>query len=106
MPSESLILVRTTVGTDAHAQGLAQALVESGLAACVHASTIQSSYLWKGKTVHGREVLVEARTTPERELEIRRVMAKGHPYEMPLIESIPVEVNMEYARWAAAPQPR
>ncbi|MFN2638251.1 MAG: divalent cation tolerance protein CutA, partial [Gemmatimonadaceae bacterium] len=51
--------------------------------------------------VHEREVLVEARTTRERELDVRRCMAKGHPYEMPLIESLPVEVNPDYARWAA-----
>jgi periplasmic divalent cation tolerance protein len=104
VPSESLVLVRTTVASDAHAQGLAQALVERGLAACVHAWPIQSSYQWKGKTVHEREVLVEARTTRDRELEVRRCMAKGHPYELPLIESIPVEVNPDYARWAAEPR--
>jgi periplasmic divalent cation tolerance protein len=102
--SEALILVRTTVASDAHAQGLAQALVEQGLAACVHAWPIQSSYLWKGKTVHEREVLVEARTTRDKEVAVRRCMAKGHPYELPLIESIPVEVNNDYAKWAAEPR--
>jgi periplasmic divalent cation tolerance protein len=104
MPSEALVLVRTTVASDVHAQGLAQALVEQNLAACVHAWPIQSSYRWKGKTVHEREVLVEARTTRDRELEVRRCMAKGHPYELPLIESIPIEVNPDYARWASEPR--
>jgi uncharacterized protein involved in tolerance to divalent cations len=103
VPFESLVLVRTTVASDDHAQGLAQALVEQGIAACVHAWPVQSSYQWKGKTVHEREILVEARTTRDREMEVRRCMAKGHPYELPLIESIPVEVNTDYAKWAAGP---
>jgi periplasmic divalent cation tolerance protein len=100
VPSEPLVLVRTTVASDAHAQGLAQALLEQGLVACVHAWPVQSSYRWKGKAVHEREVLVEARTTRGRELEVRRCMARGHPYDLPLIESFPVEVNPEYAKWA------
>ncbi|MEA3144407.1 MAG: periplasmic divalent cation tolerance protein [Thermoplasmata archaeon] len=104
MPFESLVLVRTTVASDDHAQGLAQALVEQGIAACVHAWPVQSSYQWKGKTVHEREILVEARTTRDKEMEVRRCMAKGHPYELPLIESIPVEVNTDYAKWAAGPR--
>lgn len=100
-----MVLLRTTVATEEHAQGLAQVLVESGLAACVHASPIRSSYMWKGRLHHGGEILVEARTTADREVEVRRCMAKGHPYELPLIESVPVEVNREYARWAAGQGP-
>ena len=103
MPSEPLVLVRTTVASDAQAQALANALVAEGLAACVHTSPIQSTYRWKGAAVSEREVLVEARTTREREVEVRRRIAKGHPYELPLIESLPVEVNPDYARWATAP---
>jgi periplasmic divalent cation tolerance protein len=96
-----MVLLRTTVATEEHAQGLAQVLIEFGLAACVHSWPIRSSYTWKGGIRHEAEVLVEARTTAEREVEVRRRMAKGHPYELPLIESVPIEVNREYARWAA-----
>lgn len=103
MPSERLVLVRTTVATHAQAQALAQALVGEGLAACVHTAAIQSTYHWKGKTASEPEVLVEARTTPDREVAVRRRMAEGHPYELPLIESLPVEANPEYARWAKSP---
>ncbi|MFO1535503.1 MAG: divalent-cation tolerance protein CutA [Thermoplasmatota archaeon] len=103
MPSEPLVLVRTTVASDAQAQALARALVEEGLAACVHTSAVYSTYRWDGKLEQEREVLVEARTTPDRELEVRHRMAKGHPYELPLIESFPVEANREYARWASGP---
>lgn len=104
MPSEPLVLVRTTVASLEQADALAKALVTEGLAACVHTSTLRSTYRWQGKLEQHVEILVEARTVPEREVAVRRRIEQGHPYELPLVESLRVEANVAYAKWASAEQ--
>lgn len=98
-----LVLVRTTVGREADARSLADRLLDAG-AACVHTSKVSSRYDWKGKREAADEWLVEARTTIGGEDLVRRAMAEGHPYDLPLIESWRVEVNGAYAAWAATPK--
>lgn len=101
MPTEPMVVVRTTLATEAQAQDLAQALLKERIAVCVHSWPMQSSYVWKGGLEHATEFLVEARTTAAREMAVRARMAKGHPYELPVIESLGVEVNGPYAQWAS-----
>jgi periplasmic divalent cation tolerance protein len=97
---QPLALVRTTVATKAQAEALARILVVGGLAACVHVHPIRSTYRWKGRLEQTPEVVVEARTTVEREGEVREAMARGHPYEVPLVESWRVQAGASYAAWA------
>lgn len=95
-----MALVRTTVATEAQARVLADALVESRLAACVHLSRIRSTYMWKGRQEDGDEWLVEARALPRKTAAVQERMAEGHPYEVPLIETVKSSVNDEYGKWA------
>ncbi|MFO1533161.1 MAG: divalent-cation tolerance protein CutA [Thermoplasmatota archaeon] len=96
-----MLLVRTTVATEAQAHGLADRLVQSGLAACVHTGRIRSTYVWKGRQEDGDEWLVEARILPRHATAVRAALADGHPYEVPLVETVKVVVDAAYARWAA-----
>jgi periplasmic divalent cation tolerance protein len=95
-----MTLVRTTVATEAQAHALADALVQSALAACVHVTRIHSTYRWKGRQEEGDEWQVEARALPRKTAAVQKRMAEGHPYELPLIETVKCSVNDDYAKWA------
>jgi periplasmic divalent cation tolerance protein len=98
--SQRLHLVRTTVGSKQAADALAQQLIDERLAACTHVAPIASTYRWKGKTEHEEEFVVEARTTAARRAAVVDAMLKGHPYEVPLVESWPVaDVPVAYMAW-------
>lgn len=95
-----LCLVRTTVGKRADAESLARRLVESRLAGCAHVSEVGSVYRWEGAVRQETEFLVEARTTIGGRAALARAMEQGHPYAVPLVESIAVaQVPAKYAAW-------
>lgn len=95
-----MALVRTTLPAEAAARALAEALVADGLAACVHVAPLRSTYQWKGRREEAEEWLVEARALPRRAAAVRRRMLEGHPYEVPLVETVKSSVNDGYAAWA------
>ena len=96
-----LVLVRTTLPDAEAADRMARGLVERGLAACVHASPLRSTYRWGGKLEQEDEVLLEARTTPEHADAVWEHLLKNHPYELPLVEILGgVKTTARYAAWA------
>jgi len=95
-----MALVRTTVGTEAQAHALADRLVDDGLAACVHVTSVRSSYVWKGRREDTAEWLVEARVLHRRIHAAVEAMKDRHPYELPLVELLPTWVDAAYASWA------
>lgn len=100
VPSRQAVLVRTTVETRMQAEALARRLVDARLAACVHVQEVASVYRWQGRVQQETEFLVEARTTPGRRGDVERAMLDGHPYEVPLVESIrPTALSAAYAAW-------
>lgn len=101
-PRQGLALVRTTVATRQQAETLAQRLVRDHVAACVHLQDVASVYRWDGRVQQESEVLVEARTTWERRIDVERIMLEGHPYETPVVEAWAVrDVPADYGAWAA-----
>lgn len=98
--ANAMALVRTTVGDETAAKGLAKRLVDKGLAVCVHVHPITSTYRWKGETVQEGEWLVEARVRQDGAEACWVAVQKGHPYDVPLVEmTSPTRVNGAYARW-------
>ena len=83
------------------AKGLACALVEQNLAACVQLTEgIHSVYRWEGKICEEREVLLSAKTTQARWLEISAFIQNTHPYDLPEILAFsPAQYEEQYGNW-------
>ncbi|MHB1260620.1 MAG: divalent-cation tolerance protein CutA [Thermoplasmatota archaeon] len=102
--TSSMVLVRTTVGTRDAATAIARSLIDAKLAACVHVQEMASVYRWKGKVEEQAEWLVEARALPARESSVREAMLAGHPYEVPLVETLTsTGLSKAYLDWAGSP---
>lgn len=90
----------TTVESDADALRLARLLVERRLAACVSILPVAASvYRWEGKVVESAERLLWIKTTPEREGELRTLLAAEHPYALPEILRLEATAAERYRRW-------
>jgi len=80
-----------TAGSKSEARKIAQALVESRLAACVNIlDNMQSIYRWQGKVQEDSEVVLIAKTT---ETQVSRLIEKVkslHSYDCPCVVSLPV----------------
>jgi len=85
------------------APGLARALVEERLVACVNiVPRIRSIYRWQGKIEDGEEALLLLKTTSERLDRLTARIKELHPYEVPEIIALtvnPEEGNPDYIDW-------
>ncbi|WP_210244145.1 divalent-cation tolerance protein CutA [Arenimonas fontis] len=99
----ALVLLHTTVADAADAERLADRLIESRLAACVHVETISSTYRWQGRIERAREWRLSAKTSAARLDEAADLLRREHPYELPAIWTTPVVwAEPAYADWVAA----
>ena len=99
-PDKILVVVTSLPNIEA-AKGLARALVEMNLAACVQLTEgIQSIYRWEGKICEEHEVLLSAKTTESKWLEISAYIQKTHPYDLPEILAFsPEQYDEQYGKW-------
>jgi periplasmic divalent cation tolerance protein len=93
------------------APGIARALVEAGLAACVNVVPgVRSVYSWKGELCDDAESILLVKSTAERGAELAARLAELHPYELPELVALDVvdgESSPEYLRWVVeAVRPR
>ena len=96
----NLIAVYTTVATLQDAQRIAQALVERKLAACAQISEIESFYFWNGAVQHEPERCILLKTTTDRYAAVESAIRELHPYELPAIHAVPIELaSSQYAAW-------
>ncbi len=90
------LLVLSTVGSEAEAQRIAQALVDRRLAACVNiVPKIQSVYRWEGKVENSEEVLLLIKTDKRHVDEARGVIRGLHSYSLPEFISLAIEGGSE-----------
>ncbi|WP_019625035.1 divalent-cation tolerance protein CutA [Thioalkalivibrio sp. ALJT] len=94
-------LVITTLDDSEAADTLAGALVERGLAACVHLLPAgRSVYMWKGNIEFDTEVTLLIKTSPARLDELQTWLADQHPYETPELIALPIERGLpDYLDW-------
>ena len=99
-PSKLLVVVTSLPSLEA-AKGLARALVEQNLAACVQLSDgIQSIYRWEGKICEEQEVLLAAKTTEPKWLEALAFIKRAHPYDLPeILAFAPEQYERQYGEW-------
>jgi periplasmic divalent cation tolerance protein len=79
------------------AERIARILVEEKLAACVNMAPVKSVYAWKGELCVDDEVTLLVKTAGERLPELRQRILAMHPYELPEIVVLPVDVERSHA---------
>jgi periplasmic divalent cation tolerance protein len=100
MSADSLVIVLTTLGDGADAEGMARALVEDGLAACVNIlPPMTSVYRWKGSVERESERQLVVKTTAGRVAALESRVQALHPYELPEFLVLAAEASVAYADW-------
>ena len=107
MSSETIIdaiLVYTTVADIDAANRLAELLVETSRAACVHiVPSIKSVYRWQGQVQRDDEVQLVIKSDAGRYAEIEALLREHHPYELPEIVAVRVDSgSQQYLKWIAS----
>ncbi|WP_114689122.1 divalent-cation tolerance protein CutA [Polynucleobacter necessarius] len=99
--SSTLLVVATSLPSVELAKTMARAMVENYLAACVQLTEgIQSIYRWEGKIFEEKEVLLSAKTTEAKWLEISTFIKNAHPYDLPEILAFsPEQYEKQYGKW-------
>jgi periplasmic divalent cation tolerance protein len=94
------IVLMTAPGID-EAQALARKLVEERLAACVSLLPGATSvYRWEGEVQEDSEVLMVAKTSAARLVELEARVAELHPYDVPEFVALdPCHVAPAYLAW-------
>jgi periplasmic divalent cation tolerance protein len=95
------LVVYITAPDEKEASGIARALVEARLAACVNIiRDIRSIYSWQGKIEDEKEFLLIAKTRPELFNALKTKVLEMHSYSVPEIIALPVvDGSGEYIKW-------
>lgn len=80
------------------APGLARALVERRLAACVNiVPGVRSIYRWKGEVVEDSESTLLVKTAADAVEALRAALIELHPYQVPEVVVLDVDSNASHA---------
>jgi len=99
-----MVLVLTTVPSDALGEEIATALVTERLAACVNISAPMTSiYRWKGNVERDTERQLVIKTTVDRVKVLQQRIKELHSYELPEFIVIELSGGSEaYLQWIAS----
>jgi len=97
----SVIAVLTNLPDSESAFNVARALVRRRLAACVNVlGPATSFYRWEGRDEQAREFPLLIKSTRERYPELEQAIRELHPYDLPEIIALPVELGLlNYLGW-------
>jgi periplasmic divalent cation tolerance protein len=98
------LLVLTNLPDQESAEGLANALIEAHVAACVNIlAPCRSVYRWQGAVESAAEVPLLIKTAADRYAALEVAIRESHPYELPEIVALPVACGLpDYLAWVAA----
>lgn len=96
-----MIIVYCTTPSLNEAKVIAEALVNSKLAACVNIiDNIKSFYLWKDKVCNDSETVMIIKTKKELFSQVQTKIKELHSYDTPCVLSIPVDnVEKKFDNW-------
>jgi periplasmic divalent cation tolerance protein len=97
-----IALVRTSFGSREEAERIAAAMIEHHLAACVTLSDGASIYRWQGAIERANETIALFKTRMTLADDLAAALTGAHSYDLPVIESWPVAVSPEAAKWIIA----
>lgn len=94
----------TTAANREEAHRIANALVETGLAACVNiVESVHSIYRWKEKVEQVAEVMLWIKTTEDKLSALEQTLKTLHSYELPELVVLPVVGgSAPYLQWIQA----
>ncbi|MCT7993244.1 divalent-cation tolerance protein CutA [Laspinema olomoucense] len=93
-------IVWVTAPTRTEAEAIAEALVESRLAACVSLVPIHSIYTWRGKINKEEEWQLTIKTDLRQFTRLESTIKSLHSYEVPEIIAIPIIAgSTPYLNW-------
>ena len=97
----STIVLLCTCSSEKEGRRLAEALVQSKLAACVNLLCgVQSIYRWEGEMEKAAEVLLMIKSTADHFDELRARITELHSYETPEIIALPITAGSDkYLDW-------
>ena len=101
MKRSQVLIVLVTCPTVRAARRIGNTVVQRRLAACVNlVPGVESTFRWKGKVDHAREVLLVIKTTAARFEALRRAVVSLHPYDVPEVIGFPAQRgHTPYLRW-------
>lgn len=101
--AKDCLLVMCNLPNLGNAQQLAEHLVGTGLAACVNIQpACKSIYRWDGRVEQSNEVPVFIKTTRARYAELETAIRVLHPYDVPEIIAIPIDMGLPaYLHWVS-----
>lgn len=94
-----ILMVTTTVATEAEARRLAHAVLHARLAACVQVEPITAYFHWEGALEECRELRVACKTAASAMPALMALLRKQHPYTLPQLVVQPVQASSEYGCW-------
>lgn len=98
-----ILVVTTTVGSQADAARLARELIACRLAACVQVDAgVRSYYRWQGHDCEEAEWRLTLKTVPGLADAVTAFLREHHPYELPQIVMLPARASAAYAGWVRA----
>jgi len=96
----SIIMLITSVDSQAAAEALVHEMVKKRLAACVQISVpVSSTYHWKGGVESVDEYCLSIKTTAEKLDDAIAWLCQHHPYEVPEMLWWPVHASDAYSAW-------
>ena len=102
--STELLIVITTFKSIDDAKKMAHQLIEGRLAACVQIQGgMHSVYRWEGKVCEENEVLLSAKTTADKWIDISNFIKSHHSYDLPEVMAyVPAKYEALYGKWVQA----
>jgi periplasmic divalent cation tolerance protein len=104
MSAEDAIIVFMTAPSGEEATRLADLLIGAHLAACVQIlPEMESVYRWEGNIERQSEILLLAKTTRAKFVDLEREVRALHSYETPEIVAVPIVAGSNpYLEWLEA----